>query len=177
MQTVEETPTRPRDYALISGVFGAGALATAAAARRTGRGVPSAELLPIGLATFTFGRVLTEQKVASWLREPFVAEPEEGSSEPRDRGLRYAVGELLSCTRCTGSWVALGLVATRVLSPSLGRILTTVGAVGAVDDVALAVFSRLTSDANAAAARERRLETESAGAPDGGAPSATATAA
>ena len=29
---------------------------------------------------------------------------------PKGRRLRYAVGELLTCTRCTGAWSALGLV-------------------------------------------------------------------
>ena len=32
---------------------------------------------------------------------------------PRGRRLRYAVGELLNCTRCMGAWSALGLVALR----------------------------------------------------------------
>lgn len=173
MQTVQQTPTRPRHYALISGAFGAGVLGTSVVARRTGRTVPGLELLPLGLATFTFSRVLTQQKVAAWMREPFVDEPEEGTSAPRDRGLRYAVGELLSCTRCTGSWVALGLVATRVLAPDVGRVLTAVGTLGAVDDVALAAFSLLTADANTADARERREEAETAARLDGVTPTAT----
>ena len=33
--------------------------------------------------------------------------------KPKGRRLRYAVGELLTCTRCMGAWSALGLVALR----------------------------------------------------------------
>ena len=40
---------------------------------------------------------------------------------PKGRRLRYAVGELLTCTRCTGAWSALGLVALRLHSPAAGR--------------------------------------------------------
>ena len=36
---------------------------------------------------------------------------EEGDDKrPKGRRLRYAVGELMTCTRCMGAWSALALV-------------------------------------------------------------------
>jgi hypothetical protein len=95
--------------------------------------------------------VLTEQKVEEWLRRPFVDERADGSKRPKGRGMRYAVGELLSCTRCTGSWVGLGLVGLHVASPVTARVVASVGTVGAINDTALAGFAWMTQRANAAA--------------------------
>ena len=47
-----------------------------------------------------------------WLRRRSSRSAADGR-RPRGRRLRYAVGELLSCTRCIGAWSALGLVALR----------------------------------------------------------------
>ena len=49
--------------------------------------------------------------------------------------MRYAVGELLTCTRCMGAWSALGLVALRLHSPAAGRTVATVLAASAGNDV------------------------------------------
>jgi hypothetical protein len=164
MKTVAETPTTPANYALISGVYGVALAGVAAAARRRGHAPRAGELVPLGAATFTFTRVLTEQKVEEWLRRPFVDERPDGTKRPKGRGLRYAVGELLSCTRCTGSWVGLGLVGLHVASPASARVVASVGTVGALNDTALAGFAWATQRANAAAAEAERAA--AADAPD-----------
>jgi hypothetical protein len=46
------------------------------------------------------------------VREPFVDEHPDGR-RPKGTGPRYAVGELLTCTRYVGVWSALGLTAVR----------------------------------------------------------------
>ena len=90
------------------------------------------------------------EKVESWLREPFVEEHGDGR-RPRGRRLRYAVGELLGCTRCVGAWSALGLIALRTHSPAAGRTVTTVLAVSAGNDALQSAFTWLCSRANATA--------------------------
>jgi hypothetical protein len=150
MDPIDTTPTHPANYALISGVYGAALAGVSVLARRRGGAPGAPELLPLGIATFTFTRVLTEQKVEEWLRRPFLDERPDGSKRPKGRGLRYAVGELLSCTRCTGAWVGLGLVGLHVASPAGARVVASVGTVGAVNDTALAGFAWLTAHANAA---------------------------
>ena len=67
-------------------------------------------------ATFALSKLLVHEKAETWLRQPFLEESAEGR-RPRGRRLRYAVGELMNCTRCMGAWSALGLVALRVHSP------------------------------------------------------------
>ena len=62
---------------------------------------------------------------------------------PAGRRLRYAIGELLTCTRCTGAWGALGLVALRAHAPAEGRLLTSVLAVSAGNDFLHSTFSWL----------------------------------
>ncbi|HEY8866423.1 MAG TPA: DUF1360 domain-containing protein, partial [Solirubrobacteraceae bacterium] len=85
-------------------------------------GVPLRELPVIGVAAFALADVLAKQKVTTWLREPFV---EEGADHkpvrPEGSGLRYALGELVTCTRCVGAWCALGLVGLRIAAPRPGR--------------------------------------------------------
>lgn len=158
MRTISQTPTRPANYALISSVYGTALVGVASLARRTGHAPRGAEVVPLGVAAFTFTRVLSEQKVEEWLRRPFVDEPGDAPRHPRGSGLRYAIGELLSCTRCTGSWVGLGLVGLHAASPSSARVVSAVGSVGAVNDAALAGFAWLTGRANAAGAEQSEAE-------------------
>ena len=78
------------------------------------------------------------EKAESWVRRPFVDESER---RPKGRRLRFAVGELLTCTRCTGAWSALGLVALRLGSPTAGRTVSTVLAASAGNDMLQAAFT------------------------------------
>jgi uncharacterized protein DUF1360 len=87
------------------------------------------------------------EKVESWIREPFVEE-QPGRRRPKGRRLRYAVGELLTCTRCTGAWSALGLVALRLHAPQTGRTVATVLASSAGSDMLHAGFQWLCAGAN-----------------------------
>ena len=68
--------------------------------------------------------------------------------------LRQAVGELVTCSRCVGTWVAAGLGATRILAPRFGRLLTWTLATAGVNDVVQAGFAALTNKANELEARE-----------------------
>ena len=83
---------------------------------------------------------------------------EEGDGKrPKGRRLRYAVGELMTCTRCMGAWSALALVGLRLHSPSAGRTVAAVLAASAGNDAFQAGFSWLCARANeqSAAADER----------------------
>jgi hypothetical protein len=62
--------------------------------------------------------------------------------------MKQAIGELVTCTRCVGTWIGAGLASTQVLAPRTGRLLTSVLAAGAVNDFLLAGFSVLTAKAN-----------------------------
>ena len=146
MKPVSETPTEPTDYAAISFVFGS-LLAAVAASSRSRDPIPRADLVPLSAATFSLSRLIVHDKAESWLREPFVAE-EGDDKRPKGRRLRYAVGELLTCTRCMGAWSALALVGLRLHAPRAGRTVTTVLAASAGNDALQAGFSWLCARAN-----------------------------
>jgi hypothetical protein len=145
MRPVSQTPTEPADYAALSAVYGALLGATAVAARRR-EPIPRDELPALAAATFALSKLIVHEKVDAWIREPFVEEHGDGR-RPKGRGLRYAVGELLTCTRCAGAWTALGLVGLRLYAPATGRTVTTVLAASAGNDMLQATFSWLTGRA------------------------------
>jgi hypothetical protein len=152
----DPAPVRASDYAALSAGWGALLGAVLVAARDKGdEPVRSAEVLPLGLATFALSKLVAKEKVDAWVREPFVEEHPEGR-RPRGTGVRYAVGELLTCTRCVGVWSALGLTALRVTRPREARVVNTVLGASAINDVAQAGFTWLCSRADARAAPARR---------------------
>jgi hypothetical protein len=156
VKPVSATPTRPVDYAAISATYGTllGSLALAARrSRAVGRHAPDeplrpGEIAPIGVAAFALSKLLAKEKVETWVRQPFVEEEPTGERTPKGDGMRYAVGELLSCTRCLGAWSSLGLVALRVTRPSESRVVTTVLAASAVNDFLQAGFTWLNAETN-----------------------------
>jgi hypothetical protein len=144
VKPVTQTPTEPHDYAVVATAYGALAGAVALlAARRRDDAVPTepAELAVYAAATAGLSRMLAHEKIGSWVREPFVEEPTEGERHPRGHGLRYALGELLSCTRCLGSWSALVLIGLRALAPRPARVIATLLALSATNDVLQATIA------------------------------------
>jgi len=147
VRPVSQTPTEASDYALLSTAYGALLAGTALSARRRDP-IPSAEIPALAAATFTLSKLIVHEKAETWLREPFVEERPGGKRRPRGRRLRYAVGELLTCTRCTGAWTALALVGLRLHAPGTARTVTTVLASSAGNDFLHAGFSWICSRAS-----------------------------
>ncbi len=150
MDSVEQTPTQPLDYAVLNATYGSllATLVVATRARRLEREpIAPAEWLPLAAATFALSKVIVDEKVVAWVRAPFVAETPDGR-QPRGSGMRYAVGELLSCTRCMGAWAGLGIVGLRLGSPPAGRALTAVLAMSAANDFLHSAFSLLCAKTN-----------------------------
>ena len=145
METVAETPTEPVDYALLTATYSALLGTLVLAARGQGEEtLRPPEFVPLGVAAFALTKVVSREKIETWMREPFVEERPTGR-RPKGRRLRYAAGELLCCTRCLGAWSALGLTALRVTRPREARVVTTVLATSAINDWLFAGFSWLTS--------------------------------
>jgi hypothetical protein len=166
MDPVTETPTARSDYALLSITYG-GLLATLAETTRRRQGgfeLAGRDLLPLSAATFALSKLIVHEKVETWVRAPFVEERPDGK-RPKGRRLRYAVGELLSCTRCVGAWSALGLVALRTQAPVQGRVVTAVLATSAANDFLHTGFTWLCSKSNSAVARADEATAEQQRAP------------
>jgi len=108
------------------------------------------DLATLALATFKTARTLSRDEVASFIREPFVeGHAHEGNEHAVETGgMRQAVGELVTCTRCVGTWAAAGLGATQIVAPRFGRLLTwTLGAAG-LNDFLQAGFAALAHKSN-----------------------------
>jgi len=169
MESVSQTPTSPHDYATVNVVW-SGLLATllGATARQEGKDGPTpAELPVLGLATFALTKALAKEKVGVWAREPLVEEhSDDGDRQPRGRGLRYVLGELVTCPRCLGTWGSLGLVGLRVARPREGRIVAGVLATAAINDMLQSGFTLLCAKANATQSGAEIVESQARHAPN-----------
>lgn len=130
-------------YGMLMGLYGASVGAFLVAVKVTGRElperVPYADIALMGVATHKFARLLAKDKVTSAIRAPFTEFDEDiGSGEvmeqPRGRGPRKAIGELLACPFCLAQWVATGFTYGFVFAPRLTRLATsTMTAIAAAD--------------------------------------------
>jgi Protein of unknown function (DUF1360) len=149
-------PPRPPhgSYALILGTFVGGLAGAGVLARRLDREPQCQTPLDFALlaaASFKVARTVSRDKVASVVRDPFVeGDAYDGRRErPAGEGLQRAVGELVTCTRCVGTWAAAGLATTQILAPRFGRLLTWSLGAAAANDFLQAAFVALTERANA----------------------------
>jgi hypothetical protein len=132
----------------------AGGLAAAGVVARLLRRDPQChtalDFLVLGAASFKASRTLSHDEVTSFLRDPFVrGKAHTGEDEkPVTGGMEQAVGELVTCSRCAGTWVAAALAATQILAPRFGRLLTWSLGAAAANDFLQAGFSTLTEKAN-----------------------------
>ena len=137
----EEVPTR--DYAALVAIFN-GLLATTLLARKCSREplperVEPKDLALFALATQKLSRVITKDKVTSAFRAPFTevegkGGPGEVEERAKGRGLRRAVGELLTCPFCLGTWIASGFIYGYIFAPRVSRTLASIFAVSGLAD-------------------------------------------
>jgi hypothetical protein len=140
-------------YAAITGAFAGGLALVGALAHALDRDPEEhtwLDLATLAAASFKAARTITGDEVTSFLRDPFVTgEAHEGGEEPVETGdLRQAIGELVTCSRCIGIWVAAGLASMQVLAPRFGRLLTWALGTAALNDFLQAGFVALTAKAN-----------------------------
>jgi len=140
-------------YAAIMGVF-AGGLAVAGGLARVLDRNPACQtpldLVVLSAASFKAARTLARDEVTSFIRQPFVrGDAHSGEQEePVEGGLDQAIGELVTCSRCIGTWVAAGLAATQIVAPRFGRLLTWSLGAAAANDFLQAGFNALCGKAN-----------------------------
>src|SRR6478672_3893974 len=154
MATVTQTRRPPYEaYAAIMGTFVGGIGLAGVLARIFDRN-PACQtpldLAVLSAASFKAARTLARDEVTSFLREPFVeGNAHEGDEEPLESGdYRQAIGELVTCSRCVGTWAAATLATTQILAPRFGRLLTWSLAAAGANDFLQAAFAALTAKAN-----------------------------
>ena len=152
MSAFEERPPFG-SYAAIMGSFAGGLLAAGTLARalhRDPRCHTPLDFAVLSAASFKAARTLSHDEVTSFVRQPFVrghAHRGEGE-EPVEGGMEQAIGELVTCSRCIGTWVAAALASTQILAPRFGRLLTWSLGAAAANDFLQAGFSALAGKAN-----------------------------
>lgn len=137
----EQLPTR--DYAALVAVFN-GLLATMLFARKCEREplperVAPQDLILFALSTQKLSRVITKDKVTAAFRAPFTEiEGKGGAGELEERGkghgLRRAIGDLITCPFCLGTWIASGFIYGYIFSPRITRTVASIFAVGGMAD-------------------------------------------
>lgn len=155
MATTTET-TRPpyQSYATIMGAFAGGLALAGALGRRLDRDPQcnsALDLVLLSAATFKAARTLARDEVTSFIRAPFVeGEAHSGEDEEpiQEGGMQQAIGELVTCTRCIGTWAAAGLATTQVLAPRFGRMLTLALGAAGINDFLQTTFVVLAGKAN-----------------------------
>jgi enoyl-CoA hydratase/carnithine racemase len=140
-------------YAAIVGTFFGGLGAAGLLARALGRDPAcqtSLDLVVLSAASFKAARTLAHDDVTSFLRDPFVkGDAHEGDEDPLPTGdYRQVIGELVTCSRCGGTWAAAALASTQTLAPRFGRLLTWSLAAAGINDWLQAGFAALTEKAN-----------------------------
>ena len=106
------------------------------------------DLVLLGAGTQKVSRVLTKSRIGGVVRAPFTKlEGSSGAGEveerPRGSGLRRAIGELVSCPFCIGTWIASAGVAGLVTRPRLTRALASIFAVGSIADFVQQAYCKI----------------------------------
>lgn len=125
-------------YAGVMAVFATLATGFGAWFRASGRELPerleARDLALLTVASSRTARLLAKDRVTSPLRAPFTrlqgpAGPGEVEEEPRGRGLRGAVGDLLVCPYCLAMWTSAAFTAALLVAPRLTRWVASVFAI------------------------------------------------
>lgn len=98
------------------------------------------DLAVFSLAVFQTSRTISKGWVTIPVRAAFAKYdessvlPSEVHETPRGKGLQRAIGELLTCPFCLGTWAGLGLGYGWVFAPRATRLLTGIAAMSAVSN-------------------------------------------
>lgn len=138
---------RALKISLVATFLAAASVAGSKDRRERGLGNP-VDIALTGMATHRIGRMIAFEKVAEPLREPFTATvPDSTGADDtviaRGRGLQWALGELLSCPVCVGTWAALGLSIGRMVLPGPTRFVTRVLAIAGIAELNYSAVERL----------------------------------
>ena len=133
--------------AAYAGLAGTSTLALRRRGRRVAVPGPT-DVVLLGLATFKLSRLVTKEKVMAPVREPFVEQVEPGAgnevnSTPGGRGVRRAVGELLTCPFCISVWIATVLTVAFAVVPRAARLAASGLAAVVVADTSQYAYSGL----------------------------------
>lgn len=109
------------------------------------------EFILICLATFRLTRLIVFDTITVFLRKPFHEMIEETNEQGqvetylhiKGEGLKFWIGELLSCYWCVGVWVSIILVAAYMMVPVFAGMTILILAIAAVASIIEMIVSKL----------------------------------
>jgi hypothetical protein len=111
----------------------------------------------LSLATLRLSKAISEDEVTAVFREPLATSVQAGERRPgQKRGLRYALGKLVLCPTCTGTWIAALLGYSLHLSPRYTRPFLAIMSASGMSQVTDAILSLVYTDRNLLRRREQR---------------------
>jgi hypothetical protein len=140
-----------RGYLTVTALFLTATTFGLARLRRSRGKIPRAnalDLFVLSTATSRLSRLVSRDKVMSPVRAPFTeVERDKPGGEVRERprgsGAVRAVGELLTCPRCTAMWASSALCMTYFWAPDVGRSIGLILSSAAVSDLTNRAFAKL----------------------------------
>ncbi len=147
---------RLSSYATLMGIFNLIFAVVLLIAKGTGRDIPervdTKDIALLGIATHKLSMIGTNDAVTSPLRAPFAEfqekeSPKKIEEQPRGKGLRRSIGELILCQFCLGMWVAAFFTYGLVFVPRVTRLVATILTVLTLSDHLHQTYKALTNRA------------------------------
>jgi len=103
------------------------------------------DLVMLGFATLRMAKLVSEDEITEVLREP-VVEVIGDEKRPAGRGLRWALGKLVLCPTCSGTWIAAFLTYALHLSPRYTRPFLVLMSASGISQTSDALLSLVYTD-------------------------------
>jgi len=159
-QTSEQKDTPYAQYAILIFLYNvlfAGFLLLYKRSRQPLDRITALDFGLLGLATLRVSKTLSEDEITAVIREPLVEAQEEAARPKGHGGLRYALGKLLLCPTCTGTWVATFLTYSLHLFPRYTRPFLVVMAASGMEQFSDALLSLVYTGRNRTREEEELL--------------------
>jgi hypothetical protein len=99
----------------------------------------------LGLSTLRLAKMVSEDEITSVVRRPLVS-VDHGKRHPRGRGMRWALGKLVLCPTCSGTWIAALLGYALHLWPRYTRPFLAIMSASGVEQFSDALLSLVYTD-------------------------------
>lgn len=103
------------------------------------------DLAMLGFATLRLAKLVSEDEITTVIRRPLI-EVEGEQKRPRGNGLRWALGRLVLCPTCTGTWIAAFLTYALHLFPRYTRPFLAVMSASGISQTSDALLSLVYTD-------------------------------
>ena len=113
------------------------------------------DLAMLGLATLRIAKAISEDEITTVVRRPLIEVGPDGK-RPRGGGLRWALGKLVLCPTCTGTWVAALLTYALHLYPRSTRPFLAMMAASGAEQFSDALLSLVYTDRDVLRNEEKR---------------------